>query len=141
MIDYSDFLGVSDSVKRAMNEAKEALTKVGYEVVPFKFEQRIWEGATKAFMGIVAQNASETIGKEFAQEFEPMLKPLAQNCMIMMAGAFKKSMLMGAVSFGVATGIMLGVLKLIFGFASALQIKVKKNIKVYLMQLFINFNV
>ena len=28
-------------------------------------------------------------------------------------GAFKKSMLMGAVSVGVATGIMLGVLKLI----------------------------
>ena len=31
-------------------------------------------------------------------------------------GAFKKSMLMGAVSVGVATGIMLGVLKLIFDF-------------------------
>ena len=31
-------------------------------------------------------------------------------------GAFKKSMLMGAVAFGVATGIMLGVLKLIYDF-------------------------
>jgi len=31
-------------------------------------------------------------------------------------GAFKKSMLMGAVAFGVATGIMLGVLKLIIDF-------------------------
>ena len=31
-------------------------------------------------------------------------------------GAFKKSMLMGAVAFGVAIGIMLGVLKLIFDF-------------------------
>jgi len=93
MIDYSEFLDVSDSVKRAMNEAKEALTKVGYDVVPFKFDKRIWEGATKAFMGIVAQNASETIGKEFANECEPMLKPLAQNCMIMMAGSFKKSII------------------------------------------------
>jgi len=86
IIDYSDFLDVSDSVKRAMNEAKDALIKVGYEVVPFKFEKHIWEGATKCFMGIVGQNASESIGKEFAQECEPMLKPLAQNCMIMMAG-------------------------------------------------------
>jgi len=38
MLDYSTFLGVSDSVKRAMIMAEKALKKLGYDVVPIKFE-------------------------------------------------------------------------------------------------------
>ena len=38
MLDYSTFLGVSDSVKRAMLIAEKALKKLGYDVVPIKFE-------------------------------------------------------------------------------------------------------
>ena len=47
---------------------------------------------------------------------EPALNALGITVQNMTNGAFKKSMLMGAVSIGVATGIMLGVLKLIFDF-------------------------
>ena len=47
---------------------------------------------------------------------EPALNALGMTVQNMTNGAFKKSMLMGAVSIGVATGIMLGVLKLIFDF-------------------------
>ena len=47
---------------------------------------------------------------------EPALNALGMTVQNMTNGAFKKSMLMGAVSVGVATGIMLGVLKLIFDF-------------------------
>ena len=47
---------------------------------------------------------------------EPALNALGLTVQNMTNGAFKKSMLMGAVSIGVATGIMLGVLKLIFDF-------------------------
>lgn len=47
---------------------------------------------------------------------EPALNALGMTVQNLTNGAFKKSMLMGAVSFGVATGIMLGVLKLIFDF-------------------------
>lgn len=47
---------------------------------------------------------------------EPALNALGMTVQNLTNGAFKKSMLMGAVAFGVATGIMLGVLKLIYGF-------------------------
>jgi hypothetical protein len=47
---------------------------------------------------------------------EPALNALGMTVQNLTNGAFKKSMLMGAVAFGVATGLMLGVLKLIFGF-------------------------
>ncbi len=47
---------------------------------------------------------------------EPALNALGMTVQNLTNGAFKKSMLMGAVAFGVATGIMLGVLKLIFDF-------------------------
>lgn len=47
---------------------------------------------------------------------EPALNALGMTVQNLTNGAFKKSMLMGAVSIGVATGIMLGVLKLIFDF-------------------------
>ena len=47
---------------------------------------------------------------------EPALNALGMTVQNLTNGAFKKSMLMGAVSFGVATGIMLGVLKIIFDF-------------------------
>jgi hypothetical protein len=47
---------------------------------------------------------------------EPALNALGITVQNLTNGAFKKSMLMGAVAFGVATGIMLGVLKLIYGF-------------------------
>ena len=45
---------------------------------------------------------------------EPALNALGMTVQNLTNGAFKKSMLMGAVAFGVAIGIMLGVLKLIF---------------------------
>ena len=47
---------------------------------------------------------------------EPALNALGMTVQNLTNGAFKKSMLMIAVAFGVATGIMLGVLKLIYGF-------------------------
>ena len=47
---------------------------------------------------------------------EPALNALGMTVENLTNGAFKKSMLMGAVAFGVAMGIMLGVLKLIFEF-------------------------
>jgi hypothetical protein len=47
---------------------------------------------------------------------EPALNALGMTVQNLTNGAFKKSMLMFAVAFGVATGIMLGVLKLIYGF-------------------------
>jgi len=47
---------------------------------------------------------------------EPALNALGMTVQNLTNGAFKKSMLMGAVAFGVATGIMLGVLKLIYDF-------------------------
>ena len=47
---------------------------------------------------------------------EPALNALGMTVQNLTNGAFKKSMLMAAVAFGVATGIMLGVLKLIFDF-------------------------
>ncbi|MDT2075519.1 MAG: DUF1538 domain-containing protein, partial [Planktomarina sp.] len=47
---------------------------------------------------------------------EPALNALGMTVQNLTNGAFKKSMLMGAVAFGVATGIMLGVIKLIFDF-------------------------
>jgi hypothetical protein len=47
---------------------------------------------------------------------EPALNALGLTVQNLTNGAFKKSMLMGAVAFGVATGIMLGVLKLIYDF-------------------------
>ena len=47
---------------------------------------------------------------------EPALNALGITVQNLTNGAFKKSMLMGAVAFGVATGFMLGVLKLIYGF-------------------------
>ena len=43
ILDYSTFLGVSDSVKRAMTMAEEALKKLGYDVVPIKFDQKVFE--------------------------------------------------------------------------------------------------
>ena len=46
---------------------------------------------------------------------EPALNALGMTVQNLTNGAFKKSMLMFAVAFGVATGIMLGVLKLIYG--------------------------
>lgn len=47
---------------------------------------------------------------------EPALNALGMTVQNLTNGAFKKSMLMGAVAFGVAIGIMLGVLKLIYDF-------------------------
>jgi hypothetical protein len=47
---------------------------------------------------------------------EPALNALGMTVQNLTNGAFKKSMLMYAVGGGVATGIMLGVLKLIFDF-------------------------
>ena len=47
---------------------------------------------------------------------EPALNALGMTVQNLTNGAFKKSMLMIAVAFGVGTGIMLGVLKLIYGF-------------------------
>ena len=47
---------------------------------------------------------------------EPALNALGITVQNLTNGAFKKSMLMIAVAFGVGTGIMLGVLKLIYGF-------------------------
>ena len=47
---------------------------------------------------------------------EPALNALGMTVQNLTNGAFKKSMLMGAVAFGVATGLMLGVLKIIFDF-------------------------
>ena len=47
---------------------------------------------------------------------EPALNALGITVQNLTNGAFKKSMLMLAVAFGVGTGIMLGVLKLIYGF-------------------------
>ncbi len=47
---------------------------------------------------------------------EPALNALGMTVQNLTNGAFRKSMLMYAVAFGVGTGIMIGVLKLIFGF-------------------------
>lgn len=47
---------------------------------------------------------------------EPALNALGLTVQNMTNGSFKKSMLMYAVAFGVATGIMLGVTKLIFNY-------------------------
>ena len=47
---------------------------------------------------------------------EPALNALGMTVQNLTNGAFKKSMLMYSVSFGVAFGIGLGVIKLIFGF-------------------------
>jgi len=47
---------------------------------------------------------------------EPALNALGTTVQNLTNGAFKKSMLMYSVSFGVAFGIGLGVIKLIFGF-------------------------
>ena len=84
-----------------------------------------------AFTAITAVEASPlysvTVGVGIAALFawvlglgatlaEPALNALGMTVQNLTNGAFKKSMLMGAVSFGVATGIMLGVLKLIFDF-------------------------
>jgi hypothetical protein len=50
---------------------------------------------------------------------EPALNALGLTVEDLTGGAFRKSMLMYAVSIGVGTGIALGVLKLIFGFSLA----------------------
>ena len=47
---------------------------------------------------------------------EPALNALGATVQNMTNGSFKKSMLMYSVAFGVATGILLGVTKLIFNF-------------------------
>lgn len=47
---------------------------------------------------------------------EPALNALGLTVQNLTNGSFKKSMLMYSVSFGVALGIMLGIVKLIFGF-------------------------
>ena len=57
ILDYSEFLGVSASVKRAMKMTENALKKIGYNVVPFKFDQKIFDGAYKCFLGLVANGA------------------------------------------------------------------------------------
>ena len=54
---------------------------------------------------------------------EPALNALGMTVPNLTNGALKKSMLMGAVSFGAATGIMLGVLKLLFDLHYHLQLK------------------
>ena len=38
----SSFLPCSDAVKRAMNLTETALTELGYEVVPFSFDETTW---------------------------------------------------------------------------------------------------
>ena len=38
MLDYSSFMGVSESVKRAMKMTEQALKNIGYDVVPVKFD-------------------------------------------------------------------------------------------------------
>ena len=48
---------------------------------------------------------------------EPALNALGLTVQNLTNGSFKKSMLMYSVSFGVAIGIMLGIVKLIFGFS------------------------
>jgi hypothetical protein len=50
---------------------------------------------------------------------EPALNALGMTVQNLTNGAFKKSLLMYSVSFGVATGIAIGVCKLIFGFELA----------------------
>ena len=56
ILEYSSFLDVSDSVKRAMIMAKKALQKLGYDVVPIKFDQEIFDNTRKAFAGMIAAN-------------------------------------------------------------------------------------
>lgn len=51
ILDYSSFVGVSASVERAMNITADTLRKLGYNVVPIKFKDEIWDGMRKIQFG------------------------------------------------------------------------------------------
>lgn len=52
ILDYSTFLGVSDSVKRAMKMTKDALEKIGYKTVPIKLPQSFYDDVRDTYMAM-----------------------------------------------------------------------------------------
>ena len=66
-----------------MKLAEEALKKIGYDVVPVKFDQAIFKKASWYFMGMVANNMINGTIRDFKIEGETMLKPLQNNTLIL----------------------------------------------------------
>lgn len=76
VLDYSSLLDVSDAVKRAMKMSEDALRKIGYDVVPVKFDQKIFDKARTSIMGVFANSLYHGVIRDFHIEGETMLKPL-----------------------------------------------------------------
>ena len=76
-----------------MKIAEQNLKTIGYDVVPIKFDQKVFEDARTAFMGCVAQGFSAGTAKDFFRECETMLKPLQNNIMIMTASPLKRALI------------------------------------------------
>ena len=98
LLEYSTHLGVSKSVDRALKKSKVALEKLGYEVVPIKFSDKIWEKARDSWMGVVG-NSEKTLFKTFRRTGEPLLKPVEQNALILEAGRWKRGLINFALKY------------------------------------------
>ena len=99
MLDYSSFLGVSKSVKRAMNMTKDALTKVGYEVVPIKFSDEIYEEVRDAYMGMVGNSELRYVLRDLKRANETLLQSIDETAMIYRAGKWKRRLINFALKY------------------------------------------
>jgi Asp-tRNA(Asn)/Glu-tRNA(Gln) amidotransferase A subunit family amidase len=89
VLQESGFLPCSNSVKRAMKLTEKALQDLGYEVVPFVIPEKSWDDSRNYLIGMLC-NAALPMIRDFKREGEAMLKPLAGNTMILLAGPFKR---------------------------------------------------
>ena len=66
------------------------MTKLGYEVVPFKIEDDMWRKSVDFMMGMVANGSAKYMLEDFADECETMLKPIENSAMILHSGWIKR---------------------------------------------------
>lgn len=90
ILDPSSFLEVSASVKRALRMTEDALKKLGYDVVPVKFDQKIFDTARKSTMGVFANDLYHGVLRDFKIVGEPMLRPLKANELILESTGIKR---------------------------------------------------
>ena len=73
-----------------MKMSEDALKRIGYEVVPVKFDQKIFDKARDSIMGVFANSLYHGVIRDFKIERETMLKPLRNNMFILSAGGMKR---------------------------------------------------
>ena len=99
VLEYSSFLGVSKAVKRAMDIAKDALQKIGYEVVPIKLPKGYYDDVRDAYMGMLGKSELRFVLADLKKSNETLLRAISDTAMVYNASKWKRRFLEFAIKY------------------------------------------